>query len=74
MTDPEDWHVRRKRFDAFMATELGQLYRAYEMALIAYWRIDTDDSATLAKLAEFDRISKETTHAFVTKLMELAGV
>ena len=74
MTDPEDWHVRRKRFDAFMATELGQLYRAYEMALIAYWRIDADDSVSQNKMMELDRITKENTHAFVTKLMELAGV
>ena len=33
MTDPEDWHIRRKRFDAFMATELGHLYKTYEKAL-----------------------------------------
>jgi hypothetical protein len=72
MTDPEDWQVRRKRYEAFMATELGELYRKYEHALIDYWRQDANDAPN--KLMELDRISKDTTHAFVTKLMELAGV
>jgi hypothetical protein len=74
MTDPEDWHVRRKRFDAFMTTELGQLYRQHEKALIDYWRQDANEDLAHNKIMELDRISKDTTHAFVTKLMELAGV
>jgi hypothetical protein len=74
MTDPEDWHVRRKRYEAFMATELGELYRKYEHALIDYWRQDANEDFANNKMMELDRISKDTTHAFVTKLMELAGV
>lgn len=72
MTDvPEDWHVRRKRYDALMATELGQLYHAYERALTDYWQGDVDNDQQMMAL---DKASKEATHAFVTKLMELAGV
>jgi hypothetical protein len=74
MTDIEDWHVRRRRFDAFMGTELGKLYRAHEKALIDYWRVDADDTVAHNKLIELDALTKETTHAFVSKLMELAGV
>jgi hypothetical protein len=74
MTDVEDFNVRRKRYDVFMATELGQLHRAHEQALINYWRVDADDRVESQTLMELDRISKETTHAYVTKLMELAGV
>ena len=40
--EPEDWHVRRKRFDAFAATELGGLYKAYENALTNYWKVGED--------------------------------
>jgi hypothetical protein len=72
--DPEDWHERRKRFNALMATELGQLYRAHEKALIDYWRVDGNEDIGGNKLMQLDQISKDTTHAFVTKLMELAGV
>ena len=43
--EPEDWHVRRKRFDAFSQTELGRLYHAYESALTNYWQIGEDAPA-----------------------------
>lgn len=74
MTDIEDWHVRRKRHDAFMGTDLGKLYWTYQQALIDYWRIDDKDDIAHDKLMEFDARAKEATHVFVTKLMELAGV
>jgi hypothetical protein len=74
MTDPEDWHVRRKRYDAFLKTELGELYRKYENSLVAYWQIDALDEASRDSLMKLDREAKDATHAFVTKLMELAGV
>ena len=69
MTEVEDSNVRLKRHQAFLATELGQLYGAYEKALTDYWS-NTDDM----RLMELDRRSREATHAFLTKLMELAGV
>jgi hypothetical protein len=75
MTDElEDWHVRRKRYEALMATELGKLYRAHETALIDYWRVDAKDDVAHNKLMTLDERSKEATHAFVTELMKLAGV
>ena len=70
--EPEDWHVRRKRFDAFTQTELGGLYKAYEQALTAYWQADPDKEPQ--KTMILDEMTKDATHAFVTKLMELAGV
>lgn len=73
--EPEDWHVRRKRFDAFTATELGRLYKTYENALTAYWQADANsDDYDDDKLMKLDTKAKDATHAFVTKLMELAGV
>ena len=70
--DPEDLHVRRKRFDAFTATELGRLYHAYENALINYWQIG--ENASAVQMMKLDKKANDATHAFVTKLMELAGV
>ena len=73
MTDePEDWHVRRKRFDAFTATELGRLYHAYETALTNYWKVGED--APAIQVMDLDQKANDATHAFVTKLMELADV
>ena len=70
--EPEDWHVRRKRFDAFTATELGGLYHAYETALTNYWKVGED--APAIQVMDLDQKANDATHAFVTKLMELAGV
>jgi hypothetical protein len=74
MTEAEEWRARRKRYEAFMATELGRLYRAYDHALIEYWRRDADDSVSDARLRGLDAICRETTSAFVAKLMEIAWV
>lgn len=74
MTESEDWYALRKRFEAFRATELGQLYWAYNNAVIAYWRRDADDSVSFKRLGELDEACRAATNAFVAKLMELAGV
>lgn len=74
MTESEDWHAQRRRYNAFLATELGKLYRAYDSALIAYWRRDADENVPHAKLMELDKSAREATNAFVAKLMEMAGV
>jgi hypothetical protein len=71
MIDAE-WHAMRKRYEAFLATDLGKLYRAYDKANIDYWRRDADDSP--ARLKELNEICREKTNAFVAKLMELANV
>ena len=71
MTEVEDSNVRLKRHQVFLATELGQLYGAYEKALTDCWRLDDEGGA---RLMEFDRRARKATHAFLTKLMELAGV
>jgi hypothetical protein len=73
MIDAE-WHAMRKRYEAFLATDLGKLYRAYDHATIDYWRRDGDDSISPARLRELDQICREKTNAFVAKLMELANV
>ena len=74
MTEAEAWRALRKRYEAFVATDLGQLYRAYDRALIEYWRRDADDRVSDARLQELDEICREATNAFVAKLMEIAGV
>ena len=56
------------------ATELGELYRRHEHALIGYWRLDGDDSVSFNTLKELDARTSEATQPFVIKLMELAGV
>jgi hypothetical protein len=74
MTETEDWHAKRKRYDAFLDTDLGKLYRAYDKATIDYWRHDMDDNISHARLQEMDQIAREATNVFVAKLMEIAGV
>jgi hypothetical protein len=74
MTESEDWHAQRRRYVAFIATDLGKLFRAYDSALVAYWRRDGDVTIADTKLKELDQTARETTNAFVAKLMELAGV
>jgi hypothetical protein len=71
MTEPEDPQVRFQRYQAFLGTGLGQLYLAHENALINYWK---GDAASDQQMMELDKASREATHAFVTKLMELAGI
>ena len=73
MSEAEDWHALRKRYEAFMATELGKLYRAYDQATIDYWRLNADEATSPARLKELDAICREKTNAFVAKLMEIAG-
>lgn len=71
----EDFNERAKRYTTFMQTDLGKLHRAHEQALINYWRFDSrEGNVNEDMLMEFDRISKEATHAYVTELMKLAGV
>jgi hypothetical protein len=70
----EEWRAARARYERFMATELGKLYRAYDKATIDYWRRDADDNISFKRLEELDGKAREATNAFVSKLMELAGV
>jgi hypothetical protein len=70
----KDWQVWYKREHAFLATELGQLYRAHENALIAYWQKDAIFDFPIKRLQELDARSKAATKALKDKLMELAGV
>jgi hypothetical protein len=76
MTEADDWLALRKRFDAFVATDLGKLYRAYDRAMIAYWRLDAADpeDVSIKRMKELDEACRAATNAFVGKLMELAGV
>jgi hypothetical protein len=74
MTESEEWHAMRKRYEAFMATDLGKLYRAYDSALVAYWKHDADEDFSPAKRKDLAQAARETTNAFVAKLMEVAGV
>jgi hypothetical protein len=74
MTETEDWHAKRRRYEAFSATELGRLYRAYDKATIDYWRKDGVDDFPIKRLEELNEIAREATNAFVAKLMEIAGV
>lgn len=74
MTETADWRALRARYERFLATDLGKLYRAYDHALIEYWRRDGDDRISEKRLNELNDICRETTNAFVAKLMELANV
>jgi hypothetical protein len=70
----DDWRAMRARYERFLATELGQLFRAYDRATINYWRHDADDTISNSKLKALDEDCREKTNAFVAKLMELAEV
>jgi hypothetical protein len=74
MTENEEWLAKRKRYEAFIATDLGKLYRAYDHALIDYWRRDGDEKFPVKRLQELNQISREATNVFIAKLMEIAGV
>ena len=72
--ETDDWYAKRKRYEAFMLTDLGILYRAYDRALIDYWRNDANESISHAQFKVLQERCHESTNAFVAKLMELAGV
>ncbi len=74
VSETDEWHALRKRYEAFLATDLGKLYRAYDMAMTDYWRHDLDEQISSARLKTMDEICREKTNAFVAKLMELANV
>jgi hypothetical protein len=74
MTEADDWHALRKRYEAFMATDLGKLYRAYDKAMIDYWRHERDDNVSYNMRNELEERCREATNAFVAKLMELVSV
>ena len=74
MTHAAEWRANFERRNRFAATELGELYRRHEHALISYWRRDSDDSISFNTLKELDARTSEATQPFVIKLMELAGV
>jgi hypothetical protein len=74
MTETEDWHTLNKRYVAFMMTNLGKLYRAYDKALIDYWRHERDDNISHNMRKELEECCREATNAFVAQLMELANV
>jgi hypothetical protein len=75
MSADDDWHAQRERYERFSQTELGKLYRAYDRAVIAYWRLDAvPEHVSIKRMQELDQACREATNAFVAKLMELAGV
>ena len=73
MSESEHWHALRARYERFIATDLGKLWRAYDHATIAYWRHDSDENISPAKLKELEERMRAATNPFVAKLMELAG-
>lgn len=64
----------RERYERFMQTELGQLFRAYDNATINYWKRDADERISFHRLEELNDKARAATNVFVAKLMELAGV
>jgi hypothetical protein len=74
MSETTEWRVLRERYARFQATELGQLFTAYDRATIAYWRLDAHETVSDHRLRELDEAARKASNAFVAKLMELAGV
>lgn len=74
MSETADWHALRIRYERFLGTELGQLFRAYDHATIKYWQNDARENISDKRLAELDQLARNASNAFVAKLMELAGV
>jgi hypothetical protein len=73
MIERDHWRAMRARYERFMATDLGKLYRAYDQATVEYWRRDANDNVSDKRLKELDARCREATNVFVAKLMELAG-
>jgi hypothetical protein len=74
MPESADWLAERARHERFLATDLGKLYAAYSKAIIDYWRHDADESVSVVKLKELDRVYREKQREFVIKLMDVAGL
>jgi hypothetical protein len=74
MTETEDWHAQRQRHEAFIATDLGKLFYAYDQATIDYWRHDMDEDLSRVKFVALQEQCRKASNAFVAKLMEIAGV
>jgi len=74
VSETAEWHAMRQRYERFMATELGQLYRAYDHATIAYWRMDANPTVSDQRLKKLDEAARAASNAFVAKLMDIAGV
>ena len=74
MSESEDWRALGQRYEAFRVTDLGKLYRAYDKAMIDYWREDANEDLSRAKFIALQKRCREAANAFVAKLMELAGV
>jgi hypothetical protein len=51
MTEDEDWLAMRERYERFMETDLGKRYRAYDKAVIDYWRREATN-AFVARLMD----------------------
>lgn len=74
MSETADWDALRARYVRFQATELGQLFVAYDRATIAYWRMDSSETVSDARLKALDEAARTASNAFVARLMELADV
>lgn len=74
MSEAENWRAMRARYERFMATELGQLFRAYDQATIAYWRMDASETVSDKRLRELDETARAASNAFVAKLMEITAI
>jgi hypothetical protein len=74
MSEAEDFHALRRRYKAFIATDLGKLFYTYDQAIIDYWRHDMDEDLSRVKFMALQEQCRKASNAFVAKLMELAGV
>ena len=74
MGESEDGDALLARYERFITTDLGKLWRAYDRATIEYWRHDSDEDISPAKLKALEERMREATNPFIAKLMELAGV
>jgi hypothetical protein len=72
MSEAAEFYALRDRYVRFRATELGQLFTAYDRATITYWA--ASKTVSDKRLRELDDAARAATNAFVAKLMELANV
>lgn len=70
MIDFKALSEKNAKYRAFCETDLGAAFLAYENAMIAYWREDSNDRISYAKLSALDKASYEARERFLALLME----
>ena len=69
MVDFNELNRQRARYKAFTETEIGKAFAAYDRAVIAYWREDSNERISDKKLSALSDAERQTRKALLDLLM-----